>query len=179
MSTIIDQQYDLVTKCKSGNQDAFYKLYKLYSKSMYNVAVKILNDEAEAADIVQDSFVQVFSDIKNFRQEVTFGLWLKRIVINLAITAIRKRKYEFITIESVADDELMKEEELEIPDLLGEVSKVNEAIKRLPDGYRCILTLFFLEGYDHEEIAQIMGITESTSRSQLTRGKRKLIEILK
>jgi RNA polymerase sigma factor (sigma-70 family) len=179
MSLVIDQQYDLVTKCKSGNQDAFYKLYKLYSKSMYNVAVKILNDEAEAADIVQDSFIQVFSDIKNFRQEVTFGLWLKRIVINLAITTIRKRKYDFITIDSISDDDLIKEEELEIIDLKGEIVKINEAIRKLPDGYRCILTLFFLEGYDHEEIAQIMGITESTSRSQLTRGKRKLIELLK
>ena len=179
MSLVIDQQYDLVTKCKSGNQDAFHKLYKLYSKSMYNVAVKILNDEAEAADILQDSFIQVFSDIKNFRQEVTFGLWLKRIVINNSITALRKRKYDFVPVESVSDDYLAKNDDVEIIDLNEEVSKVNEGIRKLPDGYRCILTLFFLEGYDHEEIAQIMGITESTSRSQLTRGKRKLIELLK
>lgn len=179
MSPIIDQQHDLVTKCKTGDQEAFHKLYKLYAKSMYNVAVKILNDEDEAADILQDSFILVFSDIKNFRQEVTFGLWLKRIVINQSITAIRKRKYDFVAIETVSDDDLAKDKEVDIIDLEREVVKVNEAIRKLPDGYRCILTLFFLEGYDHEEIAQIMGITESTSRSQLTRGKRKLIELLK
>jgi len=179
MSPIIDQQHDLVTKCKNGDQEAFHKLYKLYAKSMYNVAVKILNDEDEAADILQESFILVFNDVKKFRQEVTFGLWLKQIVINKSISAIRKRKYDFIAIETVSNEDLVENDDLEIIDLNDEVDRVNDSIKRLPDGYRCILTLFFLEGYDHEEIAQIMGITESTSRSQLTRGKRKLIELLK
>ncbi|MBB2143936.1 sigma-70 family RNA polymerase sigma factor [Pedobacter sp. LMG 31464] len=154
MSLVIDQQHDLVTQCKSGNQDAFYRLYKLYAKSMYNVAVKILNDKDEAADILQDSFIQVFSDIKNFRQEVTFGLWLKRIVINQSITAIRKRKYDFVAIDSVSDEDLVDDNEMEMPDLKEEVVKINEGIRKLPDGFRCILTLFFLEGYDHWGLSQ-------------------------
>jgi RNA polymerase sigma-70 factor (ECF subfamily) len=146
---------------------------------MFNAAVRILNDEDEAADILQESFLDAFTRIVDFRQESTFGLWIKQIVINKAISQLRKRKMELVTledgkIEEIADTEIEDQEEIQF-----QVQQIRQAIKLLPDGYRVVLSLYLLEGYDHEEIAHILKISENTSRTQFLRAKRKLIDILK
>ncbi len=143
---------------------------------MYNTALRIVQDEAEAADVLQEAFVDAFTRLDSFRQESTFGLWMKQIVVNKSISALRKRKLAFQPLE---DDEQLVDETNEEDNLEWQIEAIKAAINRLPDGYRLVLTLYLLEGYDHEEIAHILRISEATSRSQFLRGKRKLLANLK
>lgn len=175
----IDKHYDLVVECKKGARTAHYELYKLYSKAMYNVAMRILNHSDEAEDALQDAFMDAFTRIKDFRQETTFGLWLKQIVIHRSINMLRKRKMIFeeiddVDVESVAGYSWEDEQEMSL-----KVEEVRKAIQLLPEGYRVVLSLYLLEGYDHEEIGQILKISDGTSRTQFLRAKRNLVEILK
>lgn len=142
---------------------------------MYNVALRIVNDEAEAEDVLQEAFLDAFNRIADFRQETTFGLWLKQIVINRSINYLRKRKVELVGIDEVevADEPNYDESETQY-----KVAAIKAAMDELPDGYRIVLSLYLFEGYDHEEIAHILKITENTSRSQYMRAKRKLNSLL-
>lgn len=178
-AVFIDKHYNLVVECKQGSKKACYELYKLYAKAMLNVSFRIVGNIAEAEDVLQEAFVDAFSKLKDFRQDTTFGLWLKQIVVNRSINLLRKRKLELIELdgeqfENLADEEPEDEEEMEY-----QAARAKEAIKQLPEGYRVVITLYLLEGYDHEEIGQILNISENTSRTQFLRAKRKLIEILK
>ncbi len=141
--------------------------------------MRILNNEDEAADVLQEAFIDAFGRIGDFRQETTFGLWMKQIVINKSISQLRKRKMELIAIddidvEDIPDTEIPDNEEMEM-----QVRQVRAAIQQLPDGYRVVLTLYLLEGYDHEEISHILRISENTSRTQFMRARRKLAEMLR
>jgi RNA polymerase sigma factor (sigma-70 family) len=175
----IDKHYRLVVECKQGSKKACYELYRLYSKAMLNVALRILNNLDEAEDVLQEAFLDAFNKIKDFRQETTFGLWLKQIVIHRAINLLRKRKMEWVELESEQLENIADEECEDDSDVQYKVAQVKEAMKELPDGYRIVLSLYLLEGYDHEEIGQILNITENTSRTQFLRAKRKLSEVLK
>lgn len=174
-----DLHSDLVTECKNGNRKSQYALYKLYSKAMFNIAMRILNKEDEAADVLQEAFIDVFAKIGDFRQETTFGLWLKQIVINRSISQLRKRRVELIDIDDSSVGEIAEEEPIDYQEQEWQVQQVHGGIQALPDGYRVILSLYLLEGYDHEEIAHILKISVNTSRTQFMRAKRKLVEILK
>jgi len=171
---------DLLDGCKHGDQKAQFQIYKLYYKAMYNTSLRIVNDTMEAEDIMQESFLSAFEKINTYSGTVSFGAWLKKIVINRSLDALGKRKAVFEDIEShigIKDDEndnVTNYEELDV-----KVEEVKEAIERLPDGYRVILSLYLLEGYDHDEIAEILSISSSTSRSQLSRAKQKLISELR
>lgn len=143
---------------------------------MYNTALRIVQDEAEAADVLQEAFVDAFTRLDSFRQESTFGLWMKQIVVNKSISALRKRKLAF---QSLEESEQIADETAEEDNLEWRVETIKTAISQLPDGYRLVLTLHLLEGYDHEEIAHILRISEATSRSQFLRGKRKLLANLR
>lgn len=144
---------------------------------MYNISLRILNNADEAADVLQESFIQAFERIKEFRQETTFGLWIKQIVVNKSISQLRKRRVEFVPIDDVVD--FADEEPIDYEEIECQVKMVREAIQRLPDGYRVVLSLYLLEGYDHEEISNVLKISENTSRTQFMRAKRKVLEILK
>lgn len=171
---------DLLDGCKTGDQKAQFKIYKLYYKAMYNTSLRIVNDTMEAEDIMQEAFLSAFEKIETYSGTVSFGAWLKRIVINRSLDALSRRKAIFEDIElhvGIRDensDDAVRKEELDI-----KVGEVKEAIDRLPDGYRIILSLYLLEGYDHDEIAEILNISSSTSRSQLSRAKQKLIAEMK
>ena len=135
-----------------------------------------MQNREDAEDILQDSFVHAFQKLKTFRFESTFGAWLKRIVINHCLNELKRKKLEFDDVE---------EEKLEhIPDTNNEIQnrysidQIRSAIDLLPDGYRLVFSLYMMEGYDHQEISEILKITESTSKSQLNRSKKKLQEIL-
>lgn len=170
---------NLVLACKKGSRNAQSELYKLYSKGMFNVAMRIVNDAAEAADVLQEAFLDGFLRIHDFRQETTFGLWIRQIVINKAIDHLRKCRATFIALEEGDVGNLAEEDPVDEEELQYKVEQVRKAIQLLPDGYRIVLSLYLLEGYDHEEIAHILGISENTSRSQFLRAKRKLTAILK
>lgn len=171
---------DLVDGCKTGDQRAQFQIYKLYYKAMYNTSLRIINDTMEAEDIMQESFLSAFEKIDTYSGIVSFGAWLKKIVINRSLDALSRRKAIFEDIEAhtgirdEGSDDVSRQEELDI-----KVEEIKAAINKLPDGYRIILSLYLLEGYDHDEIAEILGISSSTSRSQLSRAKQKLISELK
>jgi RNA polymerase sigma factor (sigma-70 family) len=167
----------IVERCRAGDKKAQYELYKLYAKAMFNVSMRITNDYAEAEDVLQESFLSAFQNIHAFRGESTFGNWLKKIVINKAIGIVRKRRFELVPIENQDYSDYMDEYNAAEVDL--QVSTIRKAIQQLPDGYRVVLSLYLLEGYDHGEIAGILQITEATSKSQYSRAKKKLLEIMK
>jgi RNA polymerase sigma-70 factor (ECF subfamily) len=141
---------------------------------MFNVGYRIVNNEAEAEDVLQEAFISAFRSLEHYRGDASFGAWLKRIVINKAINVIKQRRTEPLPEADfdVADDVW---DEKEFP---FSVDQVRRAIEALPDGYRSVLSLYLLEGYDHAEIAGILGISESTSKSQFNRSKKKLRELL-
>ncbi|MBI1185718.1 sigma-70 family RNA polymerase sigma factor [bacterium] len=171
---------DLVERCKQGDERAFHEIYRLYSRAMFNICLRMMNSREEAEDLLQDAFTSAFKNINNYRFESTFGSWLKRIVVNKCINALTKRSVELAEL----NEQITKEEEIEDEgsgNLLYEelnVDGIKAAITQLSDGYRTVLTLYLLEGYDHLEIAEILGITESTSKTQYLRAKKKLREIL-
>jgi len=137
-----------------------------------------MNTREEAEDILQEAFTEAFIKLDSFRFDSSFGAWLKRIVVNKCINALKKRKVELIFTENIADNEMYEgNEDTDIKSL--HVKDIINAMEKLPMGYRVIFSLYLLEGYDHSEIAQIMGITESTSKSQFSRAKIKIKEILK
>ena len=167
-----------MAECKQGSKKACFELYRLYSKAMLNVAFRVVGNVDEAEDVLQDAFLDAFNRIKNFRQETTFGLWLKQIVVHKSINLLRKRKLDIVELgddqlDNIADEQSRDEEEIQY-----KVAQVKEAMKELPEGYRVVISLYLLEGYDHEEIGQILNISENTSRTQFLRAKRKLNEIL-
>ena len=145
---------------------------------MYNVGYRIVNDADEAKDVLQDAFISAFNSLESYRGDSAFGGWLKRIVVNKAINLVRRRRFERIPETTEFD---VKESEA-VDELEGfpfTVEKVKMAIEQLPDGYRVVLSMYLLEGYDHSEIGEVLGISESTSKSQFNRSKKKLKEILK
>lgn len=166
---------DLIARCKAGDRDAHYRLYKLYARSMFNVSYRITGREEDAEDALQEAFISAFKNLGSYRADATFGSWLKRIVVNKAINILKKRKHEIMPEEpvEVAEEEIAGDYKEELT-----IDRVKKAIEELPDGYRSVLSLYLLEGYDHQEIGEIMGITESTSKSQLNRAKAKLREKL-
>jgi RNA polymerase sigma factor (sigma-70 family) len=171
---------DLIDGCKTGDQKAQFQIYKLYYKAMYNTSLRIVSDTMEAEDIMQESFLSAFEKIDTYSGIVSFGAWLKKIVINRSLDSLNRKKAIFedidthIGIKDSSGEELAQKEEIDV-----RVEEVKQAIERLPDGYRVILSLYLLEGYDHDEIGEILSITSSTSRSQLSRAKQKLIGELK
>ena len=170
-----DPQEELIAQCKRGNRQAQFKLYKLYSKAMYNTALRIVADADEAADVLQEAFMDAFRRLESFKQESTFGLWMKQIVVNKSLSSLRKRK-DMLPLEELPD---IPEDEKEEEHTSFQVAQIKKAMNQLADGYRIVLSLYLIEGYDHEEIAHILKISENTSRTQFLRAKRKLIQLLK
>jgi RNA polymerase sigma factor (sigma-70 family) len=171
---------DLIDGCKTGDQKAQFQIYKLYYKAMFNTSLRIVSDTMEAEDIMQESFLSAFEKIDMYSGTVSFGAWLKKIVINRSLDSLNRKKAIFEDIDTHAGikdssgEDFAQKEEIDI-----RVEEVKKAIERLPDGYRIILSLYLLEGYDHDEIGEILSITSSTSRSQLSRAKQKLVNELK
>lgn len=145
---------------------------------MYNTALRIVNKTADAEDVLQEAFTDAFMQLQSFQQKSTFGAWLKQIVIYKSIYKVKKDKF-FIDDISTLEDKSDEPDNGNIPDPELTVEKIKQAIQQLPDGYRTVLSLYLLEGYDHEEIADILQVAHVTVRTQYIRAKNKLIEILK
>lgn len=181
----IDKHTDLVKRCQQGERKAQYELYKQYSRAMFNVCIRILNDHAEAEDALQEAFIAAFSNLHKFKGESTFGAWLKQIVVNQAVGQLRNKKFQFVEINEVAGDEEDSKyvpsewQESEIDEGNISIEIVQKSMEKLSEGYRVVLSLYLFEGYDHEEIGQILNISESTSRTQYMRAKKRLLENIK
>ncbi|HZJ74370.1 MAG TPA: RNA polymerase sigma factor [Perlabentimonas sp.] len=166
----------LVNRCIKGDRNAQFDIYKLYSKAMYNTCFRITADSSDAEDVMQEAFFKAFDKIKTYKNEVSFGAWLKRIMVNTAIDFMRKSKPTLVPIEDVHGLSIETESEEGIAP--ENVQQLKDAISKLPSGYQLVINLFYFEDYSHGEIAELLGITASTSRSQLARAKKRLTQLL-
>lgn len=166
---------DIVENCMRGDRKAQFELYRLYSQAMYNVCLRMVNNNLDAEDLLQQSFIDVYSKMDSFRYESTIGAWIKRIVVNNCINFLKKRKLKIETLDDrfhhVPDHEHINDKHVN-------VQAINSAMSKLPDGYRVVFSLYMMEGYDHKEIGEILDITEATSKSQFSRARKKLRELL-
>jgi len=167
---------DLIADSISGSNKARYQLYQLYSKAMFNVCFRMMNNREDAEDMLQETFIQAFQKLETFRNESSFGTWLKTITIHTCINALNKRKVDLKYFDEMNRFETAQEEPEEA---LYTTENVIHAMNQLPEGGRIVFSLYLLEGYDHGEIAQILNITESTSKTQFMRAKRRVYEIMK
>ena len=169
---------DLIEACKRGDQKAQFEVYRLYHKAMYNTTLRIVGDPDDAEDVMQEAFLKAFLKLNTYRGEVSFGAWLKRIVVNKSLDFLRLRQ-ESISLEEAGE---IGEESDEGPDMLDVAYKagtIKRGIHALPEGYRVVLYLILLEGYDHEEVSKILKISNATSRTQYHRAKKKLVDWLR
>ena len=170
-----DTHRDLVEECKKGQRTAQFELYKLYSKAMFNICLRMVKNEADAEDMLQNSFIDVFTKLDTFRFQSSIGAWIKRIVVNNCINFLKKRRLYFEEITDRIGDREDAPSDVE-PKL--NVQAIKEAIYQLPDGYRVVFSLYQMEGYDHKEIAEILNVSEQTSKSQYSRARKKLRDLL-
>jgi RNA polymerase sigma-70 factor (ECF subfamily) len=171
-------QKNLIEACIRGDERQKYRLYQLYAKAMFNVCYRMMNNREEAEDMLQEAFTQAFQKLETYRFESAFGAWLKRIVINTCINAKNKRKVDLQLMDEMKQLESAEEEDISEEQIQFTVNGITKAMEKLPEGGRMIFSLYLFEGYDHAEISQILNITESTSKSQFMRAKRRVIEIL-
>lgn len=173
----MEKHTELIQECKKGNRKAQHKLYDLYSKAMFNTSYRMMHNKELAEDMLQEAFCQAFMSINTFRYESTFGSWLKRILINHCINEIKRRKVELVFM-----DDLQKifPDQGDIEDLESGINleDVKKAMEDLPTGARTVFSLYLLEGYDHEEISEILNISKSAAKSQYSRAKSKIRKIL-
>ncbi len=171
---------ELLEQCRRGDPRAQMKLYKLYYKPMYNVSLRIVGDRMEAEDIMQESFLSAFEHLKRTDLSVSFGGWLKKIVINRSLDALKKRKVFFEPVENLPDTSASVADEWDEGGMAVDekVGLIRRAMEKLPEKYRVVLSLSLFEGYDHDEIGEILGIQPSTSRAQLSRGRQKLLQMI-
>lgn len=156
-----------------GNRKAQMKLYDLYADAMYIITCRYISNREDAKDVMQEAFLKAFTRLSQYKGEVTFGAWLKRIMINQCIDTLKKRA---LVYEEMNDQTLTIIDENTSWDIDETVTKqeVVEAIENLPNKYKYVLQLYLIEGYDHQEISEILEIPIRTSRTQLMRGKTKL-----
>lgn len=177
--TVLPKYDELVERCKRGDALGYTELYRQYSRAMFNTCLRIVNNVTEAEDVLQESFIEAFKNLHGFEYRTSFGGWLKQICINRSINQLKKRKVTWVDIDDSQTDHLEDQTERDDYETKLQVEAVKNGIKKLPDGYRTVLSLYLLEGYDHEEISEILDVAESTTRSQYIRAKQKLLQILK
>ena len=161
---------------QQGDQAAMSNLYGLYAKAMYNVCRRMMGDEEEAKDLLQESFVDAFQKLPTLREINTFSSWIKRIVVNNCINAIRKKK--LLTSQLEENDDFLEEEEDDFEYTQYQANQIMEAIDLIPEGCRSVLNLYLFEGYDHKEIGEILGVSESASKAQYCKAKARIRKIL-
>jgi len=168
---------DLLAACKQGNQKAQLEIYNRYYKAMYNTALRILGNSDDAEDVMQEAFIKAFDKLNSFKGTATFGAWLKRIVINESIAFLRKKPH-FVDLDESVTSLNIPETETISDTGQWQIKQVLEALAELKDNYRLILSLHFIEGYDYEEIMQILDVSYANVRTMMSRAKKKLKEKL-
>lgn len=167
----------IIEESKKGDRKSQFELYERYSRAMFNICLRMMPRREEAEDILQEAFTEAFRRLGSFRYESTFGAWLKRIVINRCINELKRKRAQLQYFETMEIwENKAPEEEVQETGLSAE--RVKDAMHALPEGSRMIFSLYLLEGYDHREISGILGISESTSKTQYMHARRKVKEIL-
>lgn len=169
----------LLESCKQGHALSFQALYHQYAKAMYNTCLRIVNNTADAEDILQEAFCDAFQTLDRFEYKSSFGSWLKRIVVNKAINKVKRDQKRWIELSDSSAVSIHEEESVDEEDFAWKVEEIKKAIQQLPDGYRTVLCLHLMEGYKHCEIAELLDLSPSSVRTQFIRAKSKLIQLLK
>ena len=165
----------LVAAAKRGESNAREALYYQYCKAMFNLSIRMCGNEADAHDIMQEGFITAFEKIEQLKDENAFGGWLKRIMISQCIAWSKQRnKYTALVSE---DDGRAEEKDESWWDTIS-MAQLHEAIKKLPDGCRQVFVLYAVEDYSHQQVADELGVTTGTSKSQYSRAKGLLQQIL-
>ena len=177
-----DTHRAIVLGCQRKDRNAQRQLYGHYAKPMYNVCLRILKHSHDAEDVLQLAFVQVFSKIDTFNFDASVSAWIKRIVVNRCIDHLKKRRLLTTDFDPVRHDTGTTDDGLGEREQVDEgsytVERIRTAMRNLSEGYRVVLSLYLFEGYDHEEISQILGISVGTSKSQYSRARKRLAEML-
>ncbi len=164
--------HHLIERAKRFDRKAQAELYKVYFKAMYNTSLRIVKDEYVAEDIMQDAFIETFKKINELRDNITFGAWLKKIVVNRSISFINRAGR---ISEHLKEISVEAEEENDID---SEINEIKEALSEIGRAYELVFNLYYIEGFDHEEMASILNVAPSTTRSQLTRAKQKIRKVI-
>ncbi len=170
-------QIDLVERCKSNDRKAQLKLYRQYCEGMFCVAMRFLKNSDDAEDVLQESFIKAFQKIDQYKGEVTFGAWLKRIVVNRSIDFLKGKKENLLQLDE-SYMHVSEDEDWTVDETIS-IEVVKQAMDELPEKYSTVVKLYLVEGYDHNEISEILEITETSCRTRLLRGKGQLKELLK
>lgn len=168
--------WDTIQLCIDGNAPAQKELYQKYAKAMFHTIARMIGNVPESEDLLQESFIKVFQNLKNFEGKSSIGAWIKRICVNTAIQQIKLNKR--LVIEPIDQFNELQTESNE-DDIEFDVAAIHTAVKSLPEGSRVILSLYLFEGFKHHEIGEILKISESTSKTQYRRGKELLKKRLK
>jgi len=166
----------LIRKCQQKSRKAFEELYKKFSPFVYGICLRYAKNRDEAQDILQDCFIKLMDRIGDYRFEGSFEGWLQRMVVNESLNYLKVSKNSFSEI-----DEEDADAEDDSADIVSDITakELIDIISKLPDGYRTIFNMYVVEGYQHTEIAEILNITESTSRSQLKKAREQLIFLIR
>ena len=164
----------MIERCKKGDSQAQRYIYERYAPRMFAVSCRYLSNDMEAEDALVTAFTKVFKNISQFRFDGSFEGWIRRIVVNEALSTIRKNKATAL----LQTEFLPEDQDLTFPDTQIEADELLELIAVLPTGYRTVFNLYAIEGYAHQEIALQLGINESTSKSQLSRARKMLRDLL-
>lgn len=177
MNTAITDEQRLVTGCKNGETWAQKQVYELYASAMFSVCVRYVTDREVARDILQDGFIKIFTKIDTFAGSGSFAGWIRRVFVTTALEHLRQSKF---IQETTSIDDLNNSLEVEDITILDKIAAddLMKCISNLPNGYRTVFNLYAIEGYSHAEIAEILKITENTSRSQFMRARMLLQKML-
>ena len=167
----------LIKACKEGNRVAQMRVYDQYAQAMFTIAFRYLKNEEEAKDVMQEGFLKAFINIENYRPEATFGAWLKRIIINQCLDTLKKGKLAFSDTE-VETLIIIDDNNWEFDTSIAKQDILN-AIEQLNQKHKIVVQLYLVEGYDHQEVSEILNIPVKTSRTHLSRGKAELRNLLK
>ncbi len=172
---ILDEQIEL---CRQGNAKAYHFVYNRYAKVMLNSSMRILNNLADAEDMVQEAFVDAFKKLDSFTYKSPFEAWLRRIVINKSISFLRKKKSIWVDLTTVATADKSDDDRVDEDLFNYEVQRVKKAIEQLPENYKLVFNLYALDGLPQEEIGLLLGIAHNNVRIQYHRAKKKILELL-
>src|SRR5499427_8258100 len=176
---------ELIEKAKLGNAEAFQALYDKHKRRVYSLCLRMTSNTAEAEDLTQEAFLQLYRKIATFRGESAFSTWLHRLSVNVVLMHLRKKGLPEISLEETMEPQQEDGPKKDIGArdnvLAGSIDRVNleRAIESLPPGYRIIFVLHDVEGYEHNEIAEMMGCSIGNSKSQLHKARMKLRDLLK
>lgn len=170
--------HHIITQCQKADRKAQQELYTLLAPKLYGTCLRYTNASTDAEDLLQEAFMKIFSNISSFKADGHIEAWARRITVNVILEAFRKKKMLEYSIDYVDHGNLLSNNSINVLESLS-LQELTKIINSLPEGKRVVFNLYVIEGYSHKEIAEMLNISEGTSKSQLSKAKEMLAEILK